>query len=79
MLIYQYNSTSTCGTYLHKGENSQHKDYAQVVISNQPSSYGQLILQSEAGNYNKTLRTNLRDVSEDFKSSEMGGGLSGRV
>ena len=31
------------------------------------------------GNYNKTLRTNLRDVSVDFTSSEMGEGLSGRV
>ena len=31
------------------------------------------------GNYNKTLRTNLRDVSVDFTRSEMGGGLSGRV
>ena len=33
----------------------------------------------EQGNYNKTLRTNLRDVSVDFTSSEMGGGLSDRV
>ena len=29
------------------------------------------------GNYNKTIRTNLRDVSMDFTSSEIGGGLSG--
>ena len=31
------------------------------------------------GNYNKTLRTNLRHVLVDFTSSEMEGGLSGRV
>ena len=31
------------------------------------------------GNYNKTLRTNLRDVSVDFTITEMGGGVSGRV
>ena len=33
----------------------------------------------EPGNYNKTLRTNLRDITVDLTSSKIGGGLSGRV
>ena len=31
------------------------------------------------GNYNKSIRTNLKDVLVDFMSSEMEVGLSGRV